>query len=303
MKKVGSNIWEELGRREELIRNAYDKAKVVLKPKQGLSLALEEANALVAGLKSTKLPSDAAVRAAVQAFHVIYSIADSIEICLHSGLDISEHLARMATGTTDFGTPSKKVGKIYFKDFEYELFVASCLIRRGLKPEFLEDRSDPMGEMSVDGIFIECKHPNSNGQIERNISKFALKLREAGKLGIFAIALEDLHHLGDREAFATELEYQVWLEAKREEMKISGTRRAAFASRFGNILGLIHTQSLVEIVGEGTKMRRLGASVLFDRPSQDLTTARAIAEVFDLYPVLYSQVQPAESAVPEIQAT
>jgi hypothetical protein len=38
MKKVGSNIWEELGRREELIRNAYDKAKVVLKPKQGLSL-------------------------------------------------------------------------------------------------------------------------------------------------------------------------------------------------------------------------------------------------------------------------
>jgi hypothetical protein len=60
MKKVGSNIWEELGRREELIRNAYDKAKVVLKPKQGLSLALEEANVLVAGLKSTKLPSDAA---------------------------------------------------------------------------------------------------------------------------------------------------------------------------------------------------------------------------------------------------
>jgi hypothetical protein len=136
-------------------------------------LPVDVSPTLVAGLKSTKLPSDAEVRATVQAFHVIYSIADSIEFCLLSGLDISEHLARMATGKTDFGTPSKKNGKIYFKDFEYELFVASCLIRRGLKPEFLEDRSDPIGEMSVDGILIECKHPNSNGQIESNISKFA----------------------------------------------------------------------------------------------------------------------------------
>jgi hypothetical protein len=36
-------------------------------------------------------------------------------------------------------------------------------------------------------------------------------------------------------------------------------------------------------------MSRLGNSLLFERPAQDLTTARMIAEVFNPHPVLYSQ--------------
>jgi len=289
MKTVGNNIWEELGRREAMIRNEYAKKRIALKPGQGLALALEESNALAANLKSTKSASDAAVQEAVQALHVIYSIADSIELCLNSGLDITRQLSQMATGTTDFGTPTRKNSRIYFKDFEYELFIASCLIRRGLKPEFLEDRSDPIGEMSVEGILIECKHPNSTGQIEDNISKFARNLRAAGKFGIFAIAVEDAHHLGDHGTFATVLDHHVWLEAKRDEMESVGLGIVTFASKFENILGLIHTQSIVQIVGGNTGMSRLGNSLLFERPAQDLTTARMIAEVFNPHPVIYSQ--------------
>jgi hypothetical protein len=287
MKTAGNNIWQELGRREAMIRNEYAKKRIALKPGQGLALALEEANALAANLKSTKSVSDAAVQETVRAFHVIYSIAESIELCLKSGLDITRQLAQMGSGTADFGTPTDKSSRIYFKDFEYELFIASCLIRRGLKPEFLEDRSDPLGEMSVEGILIECKHPNSTGQIEANISKFARNLRAAGKFGIFAIAVEDAHRMGDRGAFATELDHQGWLEAKRDEMELAGLRRASFTSKFENILGLIHTQSLVQIVDGNTAMSRLGNSLLFERPTQDLTTARMIAEVFNPHPVLY----------------
>lgn len=302
MTKVWNNHWDELGRREAMIRNEYAKTKIALNPKQGLFLALEEAKALAANLKSSKPCSDAGALEAAQAFHVIYAIADSIELCARSGLDISRQLAQMATGTTDFGTPSKKNGRIYFKDFEYELFVASCLVRRGLRPEFLEDRSDPIGEMSVNGIFIECKHPNSHGQIESNISKFALELRKAGEFGIFAIAVEDLHHLGDCKAFTSKFEYQVWLEVKQAEMEQFGLRRAAFVSRFENILGLVHTQSLVTVVDGDTSMPRLGSSVLFDRPEKDMTAARVIAEAFNPHPALYSSVQPAESPVAEPRA-
>ena len=142
MKTVGNNIWEELGRREAMIRSEYANKRIALKPGQGLALALEQSNALAANVKSTKSASDAAVQEVVQAFHVIYSIAESIELCPNSGLDITRQLSQMASGTTDFGTPTHKNSRIYFKDFEYELFIASCLIRRGLKPEFLEDRSD-----------------------------------------------------------------------------------------------------------------------------------------------------------------
>src|SRR5258707_283978 len=96
MKKVSKNHWEELGRREAMIRNKYAKAKIALKPKQGLSLALEEAKALAANLKSSKPCSDAEALVAAQAFHVIYAIADSIELCVRSGLAISRQLAQMA---------------------------------------------------------------------------------------------------------------------------------------------------------------------------------------------------------------
>ena len=76
-----------------MIRNEYAKAKIALKPKQGLCLALEEAKALSANLKSSKPCSDAEALVAAQAFHVIYPIADSIELCVRAELDITRHLA------------------------------------------------------------------------------------------------------------------------------------------------------------------------------------------------------------------
>jgi hypothetical protein len=37
MKTVGNNIWEELGRREAMIRNEYAKKRIALKPGRGLA--------------------------------------------------------------------------------------------------------------------------------------------------------------------------------------------------------------------------------------------------------------------------
>ena len=108
--------------------------------------------------------------------------------------------------------------------------------------------------------------------------------------------------MGDHGAFATGLDHHVWLEAKRDEMELVGLRKAAYASKFENILGLIHTQSIVQIVGGNTSMSRLGNSLLFERPARDLTTARMIAEVFNPHPVLYSQ-EHAGSIGHEPQAT
>jgi hypothetical protein len=50
-------------------------------------------------------------------------------------------------------------------------------------------------------------------------------------------------------------------------------------------------------------MSRLGSSMLFDRPAQDMTAARAITDAFDPFPALYSPVQTADSPVAETQAT
>jgi hypothetical protein len=294
-------IWEELARREELIRNAYREIGIPLNADQGLASALREAKELAAGQKTSKALTNDSLLETVQACHVIYSIADSIEICLNAGLDISRQLAQMATGTVDYGTPAGTSAKnIYLKDFEYELFIASCLIRDGVKPQFLENPSDPTGEMIVDDIILECKHPNSCGQLTKNIAKFGKNLQDTGKFGVFLVAVEDANNLGDAATFDTENEYRAWLESKRDKMEISGRERAAYASRFEKIVGLVHTQSKVLVVGENTSMQRLGTSILFDHQEgfcTVLSTAIAIARAFNPRPILYSEVNKELKAV------
>jgi hypothetical protein len=276
-------IWKELGRREELLRNAYRNLRIPLNPDQGLALALAEARALADGVKSSEPATEVAVLKAVEACHVIFAISESVGICHSAGLEITRQLRQMATGTANFGTPgSTKTKGIYLKDFEYELFIASSLIRRGLAPRFLDDPSDPMGEMVVDQIVIECKHPDSVGQLRSNIAKFGQELTKSGRFGMFAVAVEDAHHLGDTASFGTEDEYRQWLKAKE---------LLDFAWGFERIVGLITTQSKVLVIGAETRISRLGTSIVFDRselPEEAGSAAIRIAKVFNPDPTHHS---------------
>lgn len=124
-------FFDELRRRVDFIRNLYRRHRIILKPGEGLALALDEAEALARGDKA-KGPflQDKLIRVVNDA-HVIYAIGASLETCVSAGLDVSKHLPNLTTGTTDYGTPSNDPKAIFFKDFEFETFIASALIRSG----------------------------------------------------------------------------------------------------------------------------------------------------------------------------
>ena len=286
-------FWRELGRRAELIRAAYKQARVQLKEDGPLAKALAKAKELADGVKSKEPTNDQAVLRTVEAAQVVYTIAESIETCQSGGLDITRHLAQMSTGTIDFGTPGTSEEKnIYLKDFEYELFIASALLKKGLHPNLLKDPNDPIGEMEVNGLIVECKHPNAERKLMRNITKFGKKLLEADRYGIFAAGIEDAYNLGDVAVFTNMQEFNDWLELKRDEMEAGGQRRAAQVSGQDRILRLIHTQTMLLIIGGQTNLSRLGNAMLFDdKESFALreVEATSIARAFSPSPVLHSE--------------
>lgn len=284
-------VWTELGRRAKFIQDIYNAKRIPLNPGEGLALALEEARSLAAGIKTKEAPSQERLCRTVNAAHVIYSIAESIEVCEKFGLDISSHLAQMSTGTADYGRPAMNNRTIYLKDFEYELFVISSLLRKGIIPRLFERSNDPLGDLMFEDIVISCKHPNSLGQLKKLLGKFNRNLMEQKKFGVFAVALEDCHNLGDTAQFESQEVYASWLETKQDEMEIEGKKRANYAARLSNIAGLINTQTMVKIVAGKTKMERFGNSMIFDqRASYTLyeNAARAITGAFNPIPVLYS---------------
>jgi hypothetical protein len=287
-------FWNELGRRETLIRAAYTQARIPFNANSPFAKALTEAKELADGVKSTELANDQAIHKTVEAAHVVYALAESIETCQSAGLDITRHLTQMATGTINFGTPGTTEKKdIYLKDFEYELFIASTLLNNGLRPNFLDDPSDPIGEMEVNGLIVECKHPNAEKKLMQNITKFGRNLLKADRYGIFAVGIEDANKLGDAEAFADKQAYSDWLELKRDAMETSGRKRASQVSGQERILALIHTQTKLLIIDGQTCFSRLGNAMLFDDKKSfasheaDVTS---VARVFSPSPSRYSQL-------------
>jgi hypothetical protein len=293
-REPAEKFWKELGRRVRFIRDLYRIHKISLKSGQGLAIALDEAEMLASGDVIDKSFSREKLVRTVNDAHVIYTMAESLETCVKAGLDVRQHLAQLTTGTADYGTPARpNVNSMFLKDFEYELFIASALIRRRLIPSFSKKANDPLGDLVVDRMIVEAKHPNSVGQLEKLLRKFNSALHGDKLFGVFAVALEDAHNLGDHAEFTSRIDYQRWLEAKRDGMEAIGLQLVKRAAALGRIAVMVQTQSVVEIIEGETTMRRLSNSILFDhRPTfcEYETTARLIAEVFNPEPALYSHL-------------
>jgi len=287
-------FWNELGRRADAIRGAYQQAHIQLNGNSPVAKALAEAKELADGVKSKDPANNQTILRTVEAAHVIYAIAESIVTCQSGGLDITRHLKQMGTGTINFGIPGTAENKdIYLKDFEYELFIASILLKNGLQPSFLDDPSDPIGEMEVNGLIIECKHPNSDSgrQLMKNITKFGGKLREKDRFGIFAVGIEDAYRLGDIEVFADKQAYSDWLELKRDAMETSGRKLAVQVSCQERILALIHTQTKLLIIEGQTGFSRLGNVMLFDNRKNFASheaDVKSVARAFNPSPSRFS---------------
>ena len=292
------DIWKLLGSRADYIRGLYRTYNIKLKPGEGLSNALDEAESFVRGDKANEPPTESEFNQSIENVHTILALGEVLEICVKGNLNVSNHLGQISTGSTDYGTPDSGSGRsIYYKDFECELFVAATLLRAGVSVEFLDNRSDPRGDLKIADFYIEIKHPNSLGQLEKLLRKFNSQMARINKFGAFVVGIEDAFVLGDTSEFQTSEEYDEWIRNKRNEMELFGRPFIERASRLSQIGALVQTQSKVEIVNGSTSLKRTGNSCVFDhRKDFGLyrDNANKVAQVFNRNPRRYSLIQKAD---------
>lgn len=288
--------WKDLLDRTNYIRDLFAKSKVPLKAGEGLERSLAEADAVSRGDKLPGEPSAEMLAAIAHDAHVIWALAENLKTCVAAGLNVVPHLKQITTGTTDFGTPASgnEPKKIYFKDFEFELFLASALIRAGLKVELADPPNDPRGDLIVDQLRIEVKHPNSLKKLLKLAGDFQSELAKHGSYGVFAAGIEDAFVLGDQPVDPSYEDYVEWLERKRDAMEKFGLAFIQGVAKYDRILAVVQTSSAVERYEGGTTLRRLGNSLIFDdgRCGDPALCAQAqkIASVFNPNPRLYTKV-------------
>lgn len=294
--KPMNDLWNELPNRIDWLRNLYHERGIALKPDEGLAKSLSEAEAVVRRVVKTGGTTTGNLMDAVAACHLVWSLYDSLEGCISAGLDITPYLARMTTGTTDYGVPAAPLSyqAIFFKDFETELFIAASLARAGLPVKFLEAANDPRGEMTVGDIFLEVKHPNSIKSHESGMRKFNSQLRKSESIGVFITAVEDAFKLARSDGFESVEDFNRWKDNRDDEIENFGRKAVLRAARLERIAALVQTSSCVEVIGKETKFSRKGNSLIFDNRNYAPEVAEQverIAVVFNPNPPRYLQVK------------
>lgn len=288
--------YPELGRRLNFIKTLYCQYKIDIKPGQGLSEILIEAENILNGVKIPE--DDENIKFSVTAFHYTWSLAETLETCANAGWNVSNHLKQITTGTVNYGEPASgnETKKIFYKDFECELFIGSALIKKGLKPELLDNPDDPKGDMKLEDIFIEVKHPNSKGQITKLMQKFNNEMRINNSFGIFIMGIEDMFNMGDAFQFNDLAHFNTWKTQKNREIEQFGTNDVIpIAKTLVRIIGLAQTSTQVYDILGATDLKRLGNSILLDRngiPSETQNNAQSILKSFNPTPSVLKIAHP-----------
>jgi uncharacterized protein len=279
------------------IRELLKKYNVALVPGEGLQSALDRAEAWADAAIGAAPGSRMASRQAADAAAVAYSLAETLEPCFRAGLPLGSHLSNIATGSTDHGVPADPATaakKIYFKDFELELLVASRCIQLGMKPCLSAMPNDPLADLYVGRVAISVKHPDSFSRLERHIKKFNTTLRARNRFGVFVAGLEDAFEMGNAPLFPTEEDKERWLQEVRGRIVAFGSRFLEHAEKAERVLAAVQVATYPMVVAGSLTLARDGNAVLFDREvdaeSDDARDALFVARAFNPEPVRWKTV-------------
>lgn len=198
---------------------------------------------------------------------VLNILVHSLKILWMNDKNFRNQLASMNRGSYQYGQSDTKF-EYFFKDFEFELFSASELIRKGLS--FDLPQNDDGEDLIFNNFDIQCKHPNTLNQIEGLLRAFTYRLNKTKRFGVFGIGVEDCFGFADRLMFESSEDFNEYFTDKSENAEASLIEilqnQLANSTR---VIGLYTTASFfVNIDGIGLKMIRLANSVFCFRPDR-----------------------------------
>lgn len=294
----------ELKQRSLLIRDLLKKYKVKLVSGEGFEQALVEAEAIADAVKNGEKGTEKAFVDSARAASIVWNLSETLESCLDHGLDPTQHLKQLTTGSVDYGTPAGEGEnkKIFFKDFELELFAAASCIKCGMNVALNTVSNDPSGDLFIEPLRIEVKHPNSTNQLKKLAKKFNGKLNENGAYGVFIVGLEDAFKVDPGKIFRDEAEWRAWLNSKANEVEEFGKTFLKLVEKLPRILVTAQIWTIWFQADGAVYLHREGNAVLFDEkanlPKAAASRASEIAAAFNPKFRCWSKIKDRMIAIP-----
>jgi len=213
---------------------------------------------LIADCRGSISPNATSVDAT--ALSVLFSVTDSLKALWVGNAVFTNQLRAMNTGNFAYGNPDAPLDH-NFKDFEFEIFSASQLLKSGIEAGLPQHTTGE--DLEVGDLLVQCKHPSTTLQVDTLIRAFTNRLYNEGKYGVFGMAVEDCLGYPSAKEFESEQEYNDFMlnhNAKVEqELNELYQRRVASST---SVLGLYTTASFFKkIKGHGARMVRMSNSV------------------------------------------
>lgn len=266
------------------LKYAIKKNQIQLRPDTGLQKLIDDCEHY--------LTLEEVQQEEIKPITVLFTLVNSLKKLWLQNVDFTIQLRAMNTGAYEYGNPDLNL-QHFFKDFEFEIFSASQLLKNQIDVDLPQHT---IGEdLEYGNIDIQCKHPNTVNQIESNIRDFTTRLNQNNRYGVFGLAVDDCFNFADRLIFANNEDFQNYLQQKLKESEV--ILENIFTnnlSRSTRILGLYTTSTyFVLIDGEGLKLVRTTNSVFCFRPDR-----REISD--DIYKEAYKNyhnIQPSSNLV------
>ena len=205
---------------------------------------------------------------------VLFTLVNSLRKLWLSDIDFTIQLRAMNTGQYEYGNADPNL-QHFFKDFEFEIFSASQLIKNQIQIDLPQHTAGE--DLQFGDIDIQCKHPNTLNQVESNIKDFTTRLNQSNRYGVFGLAVDDCLNFAERLIFTDNNDFATYLQNKlnASEPILEGIFRNNLA-RATRILGLYTTSTyFVLIDGNGLKLVRTTNSLFCFRPDR-----REISDAF-----------------------
>lgn len=280
--------YPELKTRVTEIRQLLVAAGANLVAGQGLEQALARAEAVADNNGPPRGVPQHEFLENARACTAVWNLSETLRPCVARGLNMSSQLRNITTGTVDYGAPATPGTRNshYFKDFELELYCAAQCINDGVANVGLNPiPSAPDGDLYLETLRGEVKHPNTLGQLGRNLTDFDNEIRARNLYGVFVTGVEDMFNVFPPQMFPDAATFQAWLMQRRQGAEYFARSFYRMAAARDRILVAVQTWTFWYQVAGAVSLWREGNAVVFDHrlgiPVQHYQDAERIARVFN----------------------
>jgi len=287
---VNNSFWDDLQIRYDYLQNILRQNNIVPLNNHGLDYMLQETKACLDKVKIDVDDDDKELHKkilqSIKGLQALIALTTCLQTLDRKNISYVSQLRNCRAGNIEYGQPDENNRQIYFKDFEYEIFLAAMIAEKTSYDVFLPQDQSEFDIVINSKVAIQIKHPKNIDNTLRYLADFNRNLNEKNYYGIFAIGAEDAFNFGEKIDFADENEFQKYYYGIASQIDdVFGYKFISNLRKFERIIGSISTCTMyVAINGAigGMNLRRFANSFIIENRN-NFTEYNVIEKILKIF--------------------